>query len=360
LKNRESFDRATVRGMVKDNVISHRVTYTFLSALISVLELLMILRGILTFDFSNPLHLAYFCSYIILFVASVFCFCMLVINSRKGTLYDFIAKLLNIYGAVIIIWSTVIAHVDIVRGRTMIVFLTVIICVASILTIDPLVFTLTVIPLTVHLLVLVQSCGAEAVHSSGYLINVGVFVLFSVLLTYFHYQLKLKAYSDKCKLESMSLHDQLTGAYNRHTLRLHLGELQPGSELCFGIVDVDNFKHINDTFGHDIGDACLRDLARLLQEQFGDEVYRYGGDEFVIITDLADGKISATAGVVNGALAELHPGEDVHISAGFYRFRVGEEDFTAVFRKADGGLYEAKRTGKNKFVFCTDEEPAKE
>jgi len=346
--------------MVKANIISHRITYLSLCAVISVLEIFMILRGIANFDFSNVLHLAYFCSYIILLIVSVFCLCMLVINIRKNTLYDFIGNLLNIYGAVIICWSTVISHVDIVRGGTMIVFLTVIICVASILTINPIVFAVTVIPLTVHLLMLVQACGAEAIHTSGYLINVGIFVLFSILLTYFHYQLKLKAFSDKCKLESMSLNDQLTGVYNRHTLRLHLAELQKGRELCLGIVDMDDFKHINDTFGHDIGDACLRDLARLLKEQFGNKVYRYGGDEFVIITDQSDRQISTAVGVINGALLEHYPREDVHISAGFYRFRAGEDEFTAVFRKADDSLYEAKRTGKSKFIFNTGEEINKE
>jgi diguanylate cyclase (GGDEF)-like protein/PAS domain S-box-containing protein len=100
------------------------------------------------------------------------------------------------------------------------------------------------------------------------------------------------------KLRGEAIHDPLTGLFDRgyleETLWRELHRAQCGnSPLCVAMLDLDQFKHLNDTFGHDAGDSLLRRLGRMLREQLrkSDIACRYGGDEFVLVlpdSSLAD------------------------------------------------------------------------
>lgn len=99
------------------------------------------------------------------------------------------------------------------------------------------------------------------------------------------------------KLVYMASHDQLTGLYNRHYFNEYIEkELRRsdryGHPVAFLMADIDEFKSINDTFGHHVGDVILRDVARLLAGSVRDidTVVRYGGDEFLIVLVETDGE----------------------------------------------------------------------
>jgi diguanylate cyclase (GGDEF)-like protein len=150
--------------------------------------------------------------------------------------------------------------------------------------------------------------------------------------------------------------DPLTGLLNRTGLEVRFRELSEqaafgGGNLCVVLVDVDDFKRINDTEGHNRGDAVLRALARQLRAELRafELVYRLGGEEFLVI--LGDVEISAGAAIAERlrrrvAAAPL-AGCAVTISIGVSAAHGGGVDWERLYREADDALYAAKAAGRN-------------
>jgi len=154
--------------------------------------------------------------------------------------------------------------------------------------------------------------------------------------------------------------DQLTQIANRRGLLRHF-ETESGRAgrqdvpLSIGILDLDNFKRLNDTLGHQTGDEALKFLARRVTEALrpSDTLARYGGEEFVVLlpdTPVDEGQKVLTR-VQRLLSAELFMHEDkqtfVTFSAGVTLYRAGEP-MEAALQRADEALYEAKRNGKNR------------
>jgi diguanylate cyclase (GGDEF)-like protein len=174
------------------------------------------------------------------------------------------------------------------------------------------------------------------------------------------------------RFRHMALHDSLTGLATRLLLRDRLSAAvetanrrQKGLTLL--MLDLDNFKNINDTLGHRTGDEVLRiTAARLLEVvRKSDTVARMGGDEFIVLLpDLSDPDSSNKfAAVIVKALADpiQFEGHDVRISAsvGVCSAPAGQLDTDALLRCADAALYHAKANGRNCFqVFTTDMDDA--
>lgn len=159
---------------------------------------------------------------------------------------------------------------------------------------------------------------------------------------------------DNLLLKEISMNDPLTGIRNRLALRRDFtGYI--GANVFVMMMDVDNFKEINDCHGHDQGDRILRMTGRNLSEQFGQgHCYRYGGDEFLVI--FPDGGETDFRGRLRN-IFDLSPaidrnradGERASYSAGYVSGTVEEEsDLRAMISAADEHMYTAKRSGKNK------------
>lgn len=156
--------------------------------------------------------------------------------------------------------------------------------------------------------------------------------------------------------------DQLTGTLNRKGLEEALGREMSRARrrnlsICVGLLDVDNFKALNDTYGHQAGDDALVHLAQVIRETLRpqDTVARYGGEEFVVLlpdTELEDGANVMTR--LQRALTArffLHNNERLLItfSAGVARIGPEESPETAL-RRADSAMYQAKKAGKNRVI----------
>lgn len=160
-------------------------------------------------------------------------------------------------------------------------------------------------------------------------------------------------------MERLSKTDALTGLYNHKTFQNYLDQLvqqaeHSHSQLQLAVLDIDNFKSINDNFGHSAGDKVLKHVAEVIlaKAESHDVVARYGGEEFaVIFTNKSFGETLALLEEIRKAIADLtHPeigGGRVTVSAGLqnYYYGLSKSDF---FKKADAYLYEAKRNGKNR------------
>lgn len=172
------------------------------------------------------------------------------------------------------------------------------------------------------------------------------------------------------RLEYLAVTDGLTGLYNhRHFLQRLEEEFVRARRYdlpvsCM-IMDVDNFKRVNDTYGHLHGDTVLQGIATCLQQAVrkSDIVARYGGEEFVVImpqTGLEGAKAQAERirrGVGEWVFKDMPEGFRATISIGVAVFnRATTADSEALIRRADGALYRAKREGKNRVCVGGPEE----
>ncbi|MEE4250142.1 MAG: diguanylate cyclase [Alcanivoracaceae bacterium] len=170
------------------------------------------------------------------------------------------------------------------------------------------------------------------------------------------------------RLASLSVTDPLTGLANRRALDDYLGhewqraarDQSPISVLLF---DVDHFKRLNDTWGHQIGDQCLRELAALMTSHFkrpADLVARYGGEEFAVILPNTDVNVLEQANRFREALSlhriKIGGGESLQmtISGGLATLvPLASQSPRDLLKLADQALYEAKGSGRNRIVRST-------
>jgi len=182
-------------------------------------------------------------------------------------------------------------------------------------------------------------------------------------------QIRRKFYQDRLRADlghalAMALTDPLTGLYNQRYLMRHLhGLLEGGSkaDLAVLMVDVDHFKNVNDTYGHDAGDRALQAVAATLRAQTRvfDSVARYGGEEFaVIIPGVTRDDARAAAERLRAAVADMqfepNPGTSckLTVSVGIACANDGADTAEGLLRRADRALYDAKHAGRNRVVLA--------
>ncbi|MDP3227751.1 MAG: sensor domain-containing diguanylate cyclase [Acidovorax sp.] len=152
--------------------------------------------------------------------------------------------------------------------------------------------------------------------------------------------------------------DALTGLLNRRGFETQMAfglamAQRSGRPLSLITVDVDHFKRVNDTYGHEAGDEVLRRLARTLQERLrgSDVVARFGGEEFVVMlpdTDLAGAQAIAQALVQAMADQQDPVVGTITVSAGVASMRGLQDKATDILRRGDAALYQAKGQGRNR------------
>jgi diguanylate cyclase len=157
-------------------------------------------------------------------------------------------------------------------------------------------------------------------------------------------------------------HDQLTGVLNRRGLEETFAKeaaraTRHDTTLCVALIDIDNFKKLNDSMGHDTGDQALIHLATICRETLRpqDTVARYGGEEFIIL--LPDTPLDDAVSALTRLQRELtkkfflHANDKVLITFSAGVTQMNAEDTQAtVIKRADDGMYKAKQTGKNRVV----------
>jgi diguanylate cyclase (GGDEF)-like protein/PAS domain S-box-containing protein len=170
------------------------------------------------------------------------------------------------------------------------------------------------------------------------------------------------------RIVQMANHDMLTGLPNRNLLQDRIAQLlsygrRSRKQAAVLFVDLDHFKIINDSLGHDMGDLLLQDVAARLTAtvRAGDTVARQGGDEFIVLLPNVTGVQDAEA-VAQKILAVLiQPfliyGEELYIggSIGIALFPDDGEDVEALLKNSDIAMYHAKENGRNNYQFFTPE-----
>ena len=179
--------------------------------------------------------------------------------------------------------------------------------------------------------------------------------------------LRTKRLQDKLRqsnalLDAVSRTDVLTGLYNRRHLEERINDLNGNTgrsmrAVGLVLVDIDCFKNVNDTYGHDAGDEVLRSVARQLAKtvRSTDTIGRWGGEEFVVIMSYADSKsANRLAERLREAAAEatstLSDGTQVRVTVSV-GCSAGAVEPNRLLKSADRALYEAKAQGRNQVVF---------
>lgn len=157
-----------------------------------------------------------------------------------------------------------------------------------------------------------------------------------------------------------SMRDNLTGVGNRTAMETNFEREvklahRHHQDLSVFIIDVDNFKHVNDTFGHSKGDEVLKHIAHIVKDSLRetDQLFRYGGEEFLVILN---NTCSAAAGMIAERIrckvkAAVSPiNQALTISIGVTSIVGQEETAEQLFSRADTALYQAKNSGRDKVV----------
>lgn len=161
------------------------------------------------------------------------------------------------------------------------------------------------------------------------------------------------------QLEETSNLDALTKVFNRRALDNYLEDVFKSKmykDFHLLMLDIDNFKHINDTYGHVVGDKILIFIAALLRKTLrdSDRIFRYGGEEFAIILDRSTNEqAKAIASRLLGLIKTnnlIYLGQKIEVTAsiGMTSFRQEDVNSDELLQRADKALYISKQTGKNR------------
>ncbi|HZF69326.1 MAG TPA: diguanylate cyclase [Sulfuricurvum sp.] len=192
-----------------------------------------------------------------------------------------------------------------------------------------------------------------------------VFLSFYLLRKIFHhYTHAIDTYQSQLEIKNRTLSklsniDHLTKAHNRRSIERVLSkELNRAKRyekpLSIIMIDLDDFKHVNDLYGHNTGDTVLKNTAKIIQGMIRESDYfgRWGGEEFVlIVTETPIEKAAIVAEQIRKAINthDFSEPSSVTCSIGIAQMRTGD-NATEVVAKADSALYQAKNSGKNKVV----------
>lgn len=224
-------------------------------------------------------------------------------------------------------------------------------------------YTLFSITLSVLVSYLISAAIGAEFTRKGIIIAVIVPSIVTPIFAYSQFRLVLNLKNAEDRLRQQTITDELTQVYNRRFFFQLIEKTQQqtdnfGASTSILILDLDNFKLLNDQFGHLTGDKALQTVARTCEKviRVTDKIARFGGDEFVIFfPNASQHQVGQIAKRLHNALNEVHiPGTppDFHlaVSIGTATFPTKSITLEALIGRADQALYQAKHQGGNLVV----------
>ena len=212
----------------------------------------------------------------------------------------------------------------------------------------------------------------ELEYKSETVVSIDIFhsmvgLVFGFVLSIIITNIRVSEYKIKNNHRTLSQVDALTGVFNKSTsesfIRNYISMSDLGEVCALMIIDIDNFKSINDNYGHAAGDQVLSTVGKMLSDMFrpNDIVVMFGGDEFVVlIKKIDDDKmIEKKCLQLKDQLAHIQVGEtsfSITCSIGIAKKNGSYMPYDDLFQYADNALYEAKRFGKNRFIIYSPRE----
>jgi len=200
-----------------------------------------------------------------------------------------------------------------------------------------------------------ESCEVDMIRAVNIVFNLVLLFGFSTLFILEIHSLIKKLNETNERLNFTATHDALTGLYNRHSLNGMLNELKDSSEpFCIVMGDIDDFKKVNDNYGHECGDIVLKTVAQTIMNGLPENATacRWGGEEILMIMHgTADDCLPFISRIKSGinSLRIVYEGRAVNVSMtfGFAESREGGAVVDDLLNTVDKRLYKGKASGKN-------------
>lgn len=217
------------------------------------------------------------------------------------------------------------------------------------------------LPVAIGLAAVVLS-GSDWQGGSLELVYPGMAVVLGAMISELLYRGHVRTFLAQRQLQEFAMTDPLTGLLNRRAMDRHLTvemarKQRHGNGFAVVMMDLDHFKRVNDTYGHDVGDEILRRLAVRIREAVREEdaLARWGGEEFLLMLHSSD---SADAATVAEKIREAVAARPFRTSAGELPITIslgaavheGEESAEQTVARADEALYRAKAAGRNRVM----------
>ena len=315
---------------------------------ISGMEIFMLVFGYFDYNHENPRMIAYMSLYAALAIVSILTDVALVYAEKKDNFRTNVrlSVIGYFYFAFIVAWGLAITTLDVTHGGRYWVAATVIMAISVFLNLNPF-YTVPVVTLAGTYLCFLSAFKAGRFTAS--IINIIIFTMVDCLIILKNYFTMYDNAYMEYKLEQLSIRDGLTGVNNRRAMDQFAVEHRDVIK-SIAIVDVDNFKQINDGIGHKAGDEALLRVTSLFREYFNDlEIYRYGGDEFVFLSTRNVPETAKKLEKINLKLTISGGPYPIHISGGVTATSA-EKAIADSIASADELLYKAKETGKGKIL----------
>lgn len=322
--------------------------YVLLFGAIAVFEMAMLVFRLVEPGFAGQINDAHVLIDCAIIAISVACEIILLIKLKTKELSVLGITAVYVFCALFICCAAGKSYLDMKCGYSGAFFLVSIIVVAGMFVINPYIYSFMV---CVPAVALVVACVAGRfrlfAENPAYICYLVMFVVVSILVCYRHYSLACYEIENVERLEALSSTDRLTGLGNRLAFDIAMEEAERTSTpFSMAIVDIDDYKNINDAYGHAFGDECLKTIADELREEFETGVYRYGGDEIVVLFGGGSKELIEKLRNVNERLAKNERCR-LRLSGGVY---TPDRDDADIFKKVDEALYYAKSNKKGEFI----------
>lgn len=217
-----------------------------------------------------------------------------------------------------------------------------------------------------HITPLYTDVASEAFMTAGYCLNTAtsfsIILFFSILFSIEIRQMQRNLMQENETLDEIASHDPLTGLLNRRSMEFHLGKVmdvakKTGAQFSLIMADIDDFKKVNDTYGHDVGDQVLVHVATIMKNQLrgNDYVCRWGGEEMLLLIS-NNGKIATQVAERIRQALENTPittkdGDKITVTMTFgVTGYIPGFNINKLIKITDENLYRGKRNGKNQVV----------
>lgn len=336
----------------------YRKIYIAVTLVIALFEIIMAIRGLFVFNFTNPKHITYFICYIVLLVSSSLVSAFLIVGLKKEQSRKSLNYVINIYSFILLAWAVVMSSMDMLGHGYPIIYLTVLVVLASIVPVNPFFF----IPLTfvssAALITLDFVLGNTHVLAAADYINITVFVIMSLLVAFRNYMVTASEEKNKKELTRLSKIDVLTGLGNENSYYTFLDDLakihSPKLEYAVMVFDLNGLKATDDTYGHRYGAFLVSEVGRRLPGIFTKSaLFHTGGDEFVVVVISQYKELDELVKKVDDTLAYCpvsYEGVDLLLSVarGVARHKPGET-YNETYQRADRDMYVNKKEVKEKY-----------
>ena len=197
------------------------------------------------------------------------------------------------------------------------------------------------------------------------LVNVIIFTVVSVFLNVIANSIRIKEFVLQREISFQKDTDELTGLKNKGALTRKINEFLADPESNKGLMfmlDIDRFKNINDSYGHDLGDEAISQIGHLLGEKFIDDeiVGRFGGDEFILFIKNTN-DVNAAQTIADSIIIEVartvtlpETSEKISVSIGIAIYNGKEKTYSEILKKADIALYKAKANSDIRYCIYSE------